>query len=83
MTLRSSRMAALFLSALERAGLSVASAEESPETPQPAATSELAAELAAGDEAPFPRRALVAGRHARRRDWALACYRNSWIPPEG
>ena len=81
MTLRSSRMAAMLLSALERAGLSVASSEEPPETSHSIAE-ELPAELLAEEEGPFPRRPLGAGRHVRRRDWALACYRNSWMPPE-
>lgn len=80
MTLRSSRMASMLLSALRRAGLSVAPGEENPELaellPEEMPTEELVAEES------FPRRPLAAGRHVRRRDWALACYRNSWTPPE-
>lgn len=81
MALRSSRMASMLLSALQRAGLSVAPGEDRPETPalDPA---ELPAELIGPEEEPCPRRPLAAGRHVRRRDWALACYRNSWTPPE-
>jgi hypothetical protein len=28
----------------------------------------------------YPRRPLAATRRTRRRDWALFCHRNSWIP---
>jgi hypothetical protein len=82
MALRNSRMASMLLSALQRAGLSVAPGEDCPDTPALDAA-ELPAELLAPEEEPCPRRPLAAGRHVRRRDWALACYRNSWTPPEG
>jgi hypothetical protein len=61
--------------------LSVAPSEECPDAPQldPA---ELPAELFLSEEEPCPRRPLAATRHARRRDWALACYRNSWTPSD-
>jgi hypothetical protein len=80
MTLRSSRMASMLLSALQRAGLSTAPGEECPDIPEldPA---ELATEFLLSEGEPCPRR-LAAARQARRRDWALACYRNSWAPPE-
>jgi len=81
MTLRSSRMAALLLSALERAGLCVASTDEAPDASKIEA-SELPTELLGSEEAPCPRRPLAAIRHVRRRDWTLACYRNGWTPPE-
>jgi hypothetical protein len=81
MTLRSSRMASMLLSALQRAGLSTAPGEECPDAAEldPA---ELATDLMLSEEEPCPRRPLAATRQARRRDWALACYRNSWTPPE-
>ena len=81
MTLRSSRMAAMLLSALERAGLSVTPGDNAPDAPE-LVVEELPAELLGEEEGPCPRRPLAAGRHVRRRDWALACYRNSWMPPE-
>jgi hypothetical protein len=81
MTLRSSRMASMLLSALQRAGLSVAPGENCPDAAEidPA---ELPAALLLPEEEPCPRRPLAATRHVRRRDWALACYRNSWTPPD-
>jgi len=81
MTLRSSRMASMLLSALKRAGLSVAPGEDCPDAPalDPA---ELPEALLICEEEPCPRRPLAAGRQVRRRDWALACYRNSWMAPD-
>ena len=81
MTLRSSRMASMLLSALQRAGLSVAPGDDCPDAAALDAA-ELPDSLLICEEEPSPRRPLAAGRHARRRDWALACYRNSWMPPE-
>ena len=82
MSLRSSRMASMLLSALRRAGLSVAPGEDTPDVAEIDPADLPTAEFLAEGE-PCPRRPLAATRHVRRRDWATACYRNSWAPPGG